>query len=1048
MKRVLINRVAIVSFVLTFALTSTLACASEVPLDREKREVLKAREKPVADNPGARQRWKDEWYNENYGQTGPQAKKKLAAKGLWTPEYMRFLMQAANKERLRYSNKMPRSGSSEAVIDSTWPSTARGPGDSPNADLTWLNIGPTKADFITNGVTLNGVIDSGRVRDIVTVPGTPNTIYVAFSGGGLWKSTDGGAFWQAKTETLGSLSIGALEMDPVNSDLLYLGLGDPFDGTGIGVVKSTNGGDTWSAPVFLGDSRSIRDVLVTPGNRNVILVATNAGLYRSTDAGVSYSQVSINTGVAEVPEVWSIVSGGGNNVVLSLEAAPSQDNSQGQVWRSTDGGATWSRANGITHPVGIKRVSLASAASNRNVMYAMAEKPATSNLDLANIFRSSDGGINWTAVATNASGVYDQYTNGFTDGPDTISYRSLEAILGGQGSYNHLISVDPNDPNIAYFGGAVVTVVKTTDGGGSFTQMANWLSLNRLPYVHADSHAAHIASNGTLYVGSDGGIFRSTNGGTTFSSSLNEGIASHLIYNVCSSPANTDRVFIGLQDNGSRLRVGNTSVFNQVLGGDGFGCNVNRVNANNIIGSIQFLNLRRSTNGGSSFGDGCNGITECEDPSAAPFNTVVVEWAGDATGNTLYTFSNTRVYRTTNYAANWAALAGSGLPSNDPPTSIFVIRGLGVAKTNGASTNSDTVLGLVANGGRVFLSTNRGATWTQSGALPNNGLSLSSIAFDPNNRNIVYVTSVAPDATKTHVWRSTDFGATWAAIDGNGFPTGIPVNSIAVDPVRPASLYASTHLGVYRSLDSGNNWERFGSGMPLVNVTEVAVSADGNQARAATFGRSAWELRVAASNAIPVASFTSSVSGLTASFTDSSTDSDGSIVSRSWNFGDGTTSTATNPAKTYAVAGTYSVSLTVTDNGSASNTVTKTVTVTAPAGGRQTYSNTTAIAIPDNNNTGVTRTVTVSGRTGNAPTNASVAVNITHSYRGDLIVDLIAPDGTVYNLHNRAGGAADNIITTYTRDLSSEVLNGTWSLRVRDVAARDIGTLNNWSITF
>src|SRR5262249_5813637 len=162
----------------------------------------------------------------------------------------------------------------------------------------------------------------------------------------------------------------------------------------------------------------------------------------------------------------------------------------------------------------------------------------------------------------------------------------------------------------------------------------------------------------------------------------------------------------------------------------------------------------------------------------------------------------------------------------------------------------------------------------------------------------------------------------------------------------------------------------------------------------------------------------SSTSGLTASFTDSSTDSDGSIASRSWDFGDGTTSTATNPSKTYSAAGTYTVKLTVTDNGGLSNT--KTSTVTVNASGVQTYTNAADVNIPDNNATGVSSSISVAGRSGNAPSNAQIAVKIVHTYQGDLIVDLIAPDGSVYNLHNRTGGSADNINQTYTKNLSSE----------------------------
>jgi lysyl endopeptidase len=116
--------------------------------------------------------------------------------------------------------------------------------------------------------------------------------------------------------------------------------------------------------------------------------------------------------------------------------------------------------------------------------------------------------------------------------------------------------------------------------------------------------------------------------------------------------------------------------------------------------------------------------------------------------------------------------------------------------------------------------------------------------------------------------------------------------------------------------------------------------------------------------------------------------------------------------------------------------------------GAQTYTNGTDVNIPDNNATGVTSSIAVSGRSGNGSATTPVAVNIVHPYKGDLIVDLIAPDNTVYNLHNRSGGSADNINQTYTVNLSSEALNGTWRLRASDRASQDVGYINSWSITF
>jgi serine protease len=301
-------------------------------------------------------------------------------------------------------------------------------------------------------------------------------------------------------------------------------------------------------------------------------------------------------------------------------------------------------------------------------------------------------------------------------------------------------------------------------------------------------------------------------------------------------------------------------------------------------------------------------------------------------------------------------------------------------------------------------------------------------------------------------------------------------------------------------------------------------------------------------NVPPTANFSFTTSGLTANFTDSSSDSDGTIASRSWNFGDGVTSTVTSPSHTYAAAGTYNVTLTVTDNGGATNSKTSAVavsggntltngvpvtnisgaagsqqfwTMAVPAGasnlrfvtsggtgdadlyvkfgsapttssydcrswgstnaetcniataqvgtyyvlingyatfsglsltgsyttgGGQTYTNGTDYPINDNST--VESPITVSGRSGNAPSSTPVTVNIVHTYIGDLKVDLVAPDGSVYTLHNHTGGSADNINQTYTVNLSTEALNGTWKLRVNDNASLDTGYINSWSITF
>ncbi len=198
----------------------------------------------------------------------------------------------------------------------------------------------------------------------------------------------------------------------------------------------------------------------------------------------------------------------------------------------------------------------------------------------------------------------------------------------------------------------------------------------------------------------------------------------------------------------------------------------------------------------------------------------------------------------------------------------------------------------------------------------------------------------------------------------------------------------------------------------------------------------------------PVASFSDSVNGLTVTFSNSSTDTGGSITGYAWTFGDGATSTAASPSHTYATAGTYTVNLTVTDNNGATSSKSAAVTVqsTAPTG---TFSNNTPVTIGDNAT--ITSSIPVSGESGNAPATLSVHVDITHNWSGDLEIDLVAPDGRYAVLQSPDYNDDGNINTTYTVDASSVVADGTWKLRVIDNDpwySGDAGTLNGWSMTF
>jgi photosystem II stability/assembly factor-like uncharacterized protein len=339
----------------------------------------------------------------------------------------------------------------------------------------WINLGPTRADTTQNGSSILHVTDSGRLRSIVVDPADARRLFIATAGGGVWRSNDAGAHWTALTDTLGSLACGALAMDPTDLDTLYLGLGDPFDGTGIGLVKTTDGGETWSDPVYLGDSTITTQVVVAPSEPNVVLATTNHGIFRSNDGGANWGLVKLDTGhPTSTPYAWSITQTGPTSFAASLVAAPEvqkMGTTDGQVWVTPDDGATWSKARGLTATSGVGRITVAASPSEPNVVWAVAAVPfPSSSADLADIYKSTDGGASFTARNV----AKKKFKNG--------GHEAVNALFNGQGWYDQLVLVDPTDSNTVYFGGAQFLGM-TDDGGSTFHEVTSWLALHKLPSV-------------------------------------------------------------------------------------------------------------------------------------------------------------------------------------------------------------------------------------------------------------------------------------------------------------------------------------------------------------------------------------------------------------------------------------------------------------------------------------------------------------------------------------------------------------------------------------
>ncbi len=725
---------------------------------------------------------------------------------------------------------------------------------SPATGPAWVPIGPIGANYETNGGFAGHVRDSGRARKFLPHPTDPDTLYFLTSGGGLWVThnfTSANTTWAPLTDDLPTTSGGSMAFgrDP---NTIYLGLGDPFDEVNIGgsMTKSTDGGLTWSTPVDLGNALAVRDVLVdTSGAQDVILAATEDGLYRSIDSGATYTRMFGGTGELFQNQVfWSLVktSAGiiANAQICTATASGGRPGAscgtQSTMYVSTDLGATWAAVpnNGLAFS-GAGRSTLAVGAPGDSVVYAFSENTASS--DQKDLFRSTDGGLNWTALNINTKAP----TNPNSDNPNMD-------LMHGQAFYNQMILVDPRDANrnTVYLGGNLSSA-KTTDGGNTWTLLSTWLydidggPNHGLPYVHADFHTAAFTNVGgtpTLLFGSDGGIFVSTDEGVTWSSDKNNGLQTHLLYTVTSTPVFPNSVFGGFQDNGTRIREGDSGIYNQSVGGDGVGATYSQNNANLALTTLPGNTFRFQIEGQTP--EVFERWVSLSIPAsiATLFFTpaVIPDLTASPTGKIFYTASAGRVNKVdfSGTAITNTIIASSG--ANGVPSGTTFRpgpRGIGV------SPQDLLHIGVPASAGHVEITANGGASWTDinmNTAVPGFQSFMESVTYGDNNT--IFVTSVSPFAGAVRVAKSVNGGASWARAD-SGLPD-VQIEKIYFDPsdATHQTVLAATFDGVYRSTDQGANWAPFGTGLPNVFVRDIYMPPDGSFIRIATYGRGFWEM--------------------------------------------------------------------------------------------------------------------------------------------------------------------------------------------------------------
>ncbi len=720
--------------------------------------------------------------------------------------------------------------------------------------------------------------NAGRCNTVRFDPVNPNSLWVNTPDGGLWNTTNKGNTFYNTTDNLSVIGTSDVCFDPTNAQIIYLAMGDADAGDSYssGVLKSTNGGATWNPTGLawtVNQGRTIPRLLINPLNKNEIWAATSVGLYRTTNAGAN----------------WSLAFGGGTSF-KDIEYKPGDTTTiylcaSGNFYQSTNSGTTFNTiTSGLPTAGSCNRLAIAVTPANPNVVYVVGS--ASSNSGFYGFYQSTNSGTSFTQKATT---------------PNLLGWASAGNDAGGQGWYTLSIAASPTNSLEVVVGG--VNIWRTLNGGTNWALFAHWTA-SGAPYVHADIHDLVYKNGTTLYECSDGGLFYTTNGGTS-QASLNGNMAIAEIYRMCGSGSTYSMAITGHQDNGTNKFTGN---WNGSMGGDGMDCFIDRTNDNVMYGEQYNGSFNRSTNGGANWAGITSGLTGS--------GAWVTPWHQDPqVANTIYG-GRQEMFKSTNQGTNWAQIGTMGgggqvvefavAPSN--PQYIYVIKGNTLYKT-----------------------TNGGGTWSNTtGTLPTGSAQMTNLAIEEVDPNSVWVT-FSGYSTGNKVYKTIDGGATWVNYS-TGLPN-LPTNCIVYQSGTKDVVYVGCDVGVYYRDSLAASWTAYNTGLPNVSVRDLDIFYPLGKLRAATFGRSVWEADLFNPGTLaPKANFYADkvfvCPGGTSNFFDLSTFGP---TSWSWTFQGGTpaTSTAQNPSVIYNTAGTYSVALTATNaNGNSSMTKLLYITVT------------------------------------------------------------------------------------------------------------------------
>ncbi len=675
---------------------------------------------------------------------------------------------------------------------------------------------------------------SGRITAIEGVPSDGKTIYVGTAGGGIWKTTNAGASFTPIFDKY-CQSIGALAIDPKNSKIIYAGTGESnmrnTVSIGNGLYKSTDGGGNWTK-LGLENTEHIADIVINPNNPNIVYVAApgplwssskDRGLYKSMDGGKTFEKIlyiNENAGCGDVaidPEHPDTVYASTWEFRRKPYAFNSGGNGSG-MWKSTDGGKNWRELKNGLPPKPFGRIAFALAPSAPQNIVAIVEASETS------LYISADGGENWKKQSATMNVISRPF-------------------------YFAAIQIDPKDPKRVYRPG--FTFSYSTDGGYSFADASNeggWL--------HSDHHALWINPNNTnqLYLGTDGGVYISLDRGATwnFVQSLPVG----QFYHVSLDDKKPYNIYGGLQDNGSWVGpsaapggIGNAN-WKPINGGDGFWVQPDPLNPGTVYAESQGGEINRiniATNKAV-------GIKPQQAPGEEKlrwnWNTPIV--FGAANKKNFYT-SSQYLYKSVDQGRNWVRISPDLTTNNKEKQKQEESGGLSADNTSAEnhctiftiaeSTLDEKMIWAGTDDGNLQYTLDAGKNWINVAAnyskagIPANTW-VSSIEPSQFDKNIVYATfdNHMYGDHKTYAAVSKDMGKTWTMFTSAEF-TGF-AHKIKEDYKNKDLLFLGTEMGLFATLDGGQNWFRMKNKIPeYVLARDIKIHPTTHDLVVATHGR-------------------------------------------------------------------------------------------------------------------------------------------------------------------------------------------------------------------